>query len=213
MRRSYFGLPEEFADLSKARQEHIYRVCSTERHDAAIISVVIGINAINQVHGIGFDRAHRLSESWGAAITAWYKNNRSAVFPGFDPDTAEYAGEPVTDLAAEFPDLSARRIRQLHDFYIWQRREAQWTADSIGIDVIRREFRYGPQRMAQLLTQWSYDIRDFWQDRDVRQEQLQDMVERMGFCFDNGRLQSYRTEDGTVLKKQRAEKLMEAEPC
>lgn len=205
------NLWEPLEDLSPKRKAEISDICINERKDAALNAVVIGLKSMNHVHGYGLQRLSRLSILWGDEITRFYTSGgvryRDCPASGL-PD----AGAVICNVDGRFSDLSDRRRRQILRLLDAQRRDAQWNAAMIGYETIRKELHFGDLRMEQLARQWEYDIRDFYQDRDINEPRLKTWIEDVGFIFEDGRLQAYRSKEGDALvKKSTAERRMEQE--
>lgn len=201
-----YDLSEGLLDLAPKRQKEIAEICVLERKDAALNAVIIGLKAMNQVHGFGLQRLSRLSVAWGEEITRFYSAG-GLLYKKYPESGVPDAGKIICNVDARFSDLSDRRRRAIAKFLFDQRMDAQWNASVIGIEVIRRELHFGESRMAQLARQWEYDIRDFYQDRDIQEPRLKQWIEEIGFIFEDGRLQSYRShEDGRYVRKSTAER-------
>ena len=138
------------------------------------------------------------------------------LYKPFPPEGAEGAGEVLCQVDDRFQDLSPRRRREIYAYLLDQRMEAQWNAALIGLDTVCRMFRFGEHRSEQLTRQWEYDIRDFYQDRDLQEARLRDWIEEIGFVYEDGRLQVYKTEEDTLVRKRTAERRLaqqEQEDC
>lgn len=209
------NLPESLWDLSKKRQTEIAKIAFHERSDAALNAVVIGLKSMNHVCGFGLNRLSRLSVAWEKGITDFY-NSGGMLYKPFPPEGAEGAGEVLCQVDDRFQDLSPRRRREIYAYLLDQRMEAQWNAALIGLDTVCRMFRFGEHRSEQLTRQWEYDIRDFYQDRDLQEARLRDWIEEIGFVYEDGRLQVYKTEEDTLVRKRTAERRLaqqEQEDC
>lgn len=198
---------EQLYGLGRKRTLRIADFCTEERKDAALNAVIIGINALNQVFGIGLERLCKLSTEWGNDIIKFYSDGGDG-YKDYDSLEAAPAGDLICDIDAEFGDLSDRRRRIIRSYLDEERRNAQWNAAIIGTDTIRRVLKFGDARMQKLTAQWEADLRDFYQDRDIRADQLQELIEQIGFVYENGKLQSYKDPDGKVIKKATAERKM-----
>lgn len=199
------NLPESLWDLSKKRQTEIAKIALLERSDAALNAVVIGLKALNHVYGFGLNRLSRLSVVWEKGITDFYTSG-GVLYKAFPPGGAEGAGDVVCHVDDRFQDLSPRRRREIYSYLSQQRMEAQWNAALIGLDTVCREFHFGEQRAEGLTRQWEYDIRDFYQDRDLQEARLKEWIEEIGFVFEDGRLQVYKTEGDALVRKRTAER-------
>lgn len=200
-----YDLPENLCSLSPKRQKEIYEISFRERSDAAMNAVVIGLNSLNHVYGYGLNRLSRLSILWEKAIMDFYTGGGLRYQP-FPPEGAEGAGDILCDVEKVFRDLSPRRKREIREYMLLQRTESQWNAALIGLDTVRKELGFGEKRAADLAREWEYDIRDFYQDRDVQEERLRSGIEEIGFVFEGGRLQVYKTEGDVLVRKRTAER-------
>lgn len=201
-----YDFPDELLGLSMKRVEKILDLCVKERQDAALNVVVIGLKAMNHVHGYGLQRLSRLSNAWGDAIANFYRAGGSLYKP-YPKAGLTHAGDPIADVNAEFFDLSDRKRRLITKYLVDQRRDAQWNAALIGYDTIQSELHFGESRMEQLTKQWESDIRCFYGDRDINEPRLKEWIEDVGFIFENGHLQSYRLkENNQIVKKSTMEK-------
>ena len=195
----------DFTDLSPARQKKIFDICTQERKDAALNGVIIGLKCMNQIHGFGLERLAKLSTTWGNAITDWYTNTEERHREGFRPECVD-AGDLLADVDTVFFDLSESRRRKIKAFLNYERKDAEFNACMIGVDTIKKELHFGEGRLEPLLNQWQYDIRDFYQDREINEPRLKEWIEDIGFCFDGGKLQTYRANDGKLIKKSTVER-------
>lgn len=201
-----FDLPDGLADLSRNRREQICRICVSERKDAALNIVVTGLKALNHVHGYGLRRLCRISSAWGGNISQFYAGGGVLYRPYPESGTAD-AGQLLCNVDAVFFDLSERRRREITRYLDEERRDAQWNAAMIGLDTIVAEEHFGENRTEQLTKQWEFDIRDFYQDRDIQEPRLKQWLEDIGFCFENDRLQVYKSKgDDLPVRKRTAEK-------
>lgn len=201
------NLWDAISDLSQKRQDKIMELSIHERSDAALNAVLIGLKGMNQVHGYGLIRLSRLSVAWGDAIRRFYSDG-GELFRDYPVSGMPYAGSLQCDVDSIFADLSPRRRRGITRFLDAQRRDAQWNAALIGLDTVKTELHFGDQRMEQLMRQWDYDIRDFYQDRDINEPRLKEWIEDVGFIYENGRLQSYLMNGTKTVKKATMEKLL-----
>lgn len=203
-----YDLYDGLADLSPKRQLEIAEECTKERKDAALNAVVLGLKAMNHVHGYGLERLCRLSLAWGEAISSFYSAG-GLLYRPYPEEGARHAGDILCNVDARFGDLSDRRRRLIASFLYEQRKDAQWNAAIIGYDTIRKELHFGKGRMGRLERQWEHDIRIFYEDRELYEPRLKVWIEEIGFIFEDGKLQSYRTgEDNHVIKKTVAERRM-----
>lgn len=201
-----YDLPESLCGLSPKRQKEIAEISFLERKDAALNAVVIGLKSLNHVYGFGLERLSRLSIAWGESINAFYKSG-GLLYQDYPPDGIADAGAVLCNVDARFPDLSDRRRREIVKYLFDQRKEAQWNAAIIGLDTIRKELHFGSSRVEHLTQQWEYDIRDFYQDRDIQEPRLKAWIEEIGFIFENDKLQVYRNhENGRAVRKRTFEK-------
>lgn len=206
-----YDLPCGLNDLSQKRQKEIWVLCTEERKDAALNAVKIGLKAMNQVHGYGLQRLCRLSVTWGGEITKFYSEGGERFVPYPEGGPAD-AGAVKCDIDGIFGDLSERRRRQIRKFFLENRVDAQWNAAQIGFSAIKHSEHFGESRMEQLAKQWEFDIRDFYQDRDIQEPRLKAWIEDIGFIADGDKLQAYKTkEDDTPVRKRTAEKWMAME--
>lgn len=79
----------------------------------------------------------------------------------------------------------------------------------VGIDTIRKQLHFGDGRLEPLLRQWDADIVNFYEDRDINESRLKAWIEEIGFVYEDGKLQSYKDNEGKMVRKQTAEKRME----
>lgn len=200
----------KIADLSPKRKEIIADICIKERADAALNAVVIGLKGMNQVHGYGLKRLCKLSVVWGDAISDFYRRGGTCYKDVPDTGMPE-AGGLKCDIDREFADLSDRRKREIRTLLLNERKDAQWNAAHIGFDTIQSYLHFGQVRMEALAKQWEYDIRDYYQDRDINEARLKDWIEEVGFIFEDGRLQAYRLkENDKPVRKATVERKMES---
>lgn len=201
-----YDLMEGLTDLSPKRQLEIADACTKERQDAALNAVMIGLKSMNHVHGYGLQRLSRLSIAWGEAISSFYGAG-GLLYKPYPEEGAKHAGDIICNVDAKFADLSGRRRRLITKFLYEQRKDAQWNAAIIGYDTIQKELHFGESRMERLARQWEQDIRNFYEDREIYEPRLKVWIEEIGFIFEDGRLQSYRShEDGRYVRKSTAEK-------
>lgn len=201
--------PDELLGLSMKRIEKITDMAADERQDAALNAVVIGLKSMNHVHGYGLQRLARLSVAWGNAISSFYGTEGGLLYKPYPEEGPKYAGAPISNVDAVFSDLSDRRRREITKYLTNQRMDAQWNAAIIGYCTIQKELHFGENRMERLSSQWEQDIRNFYEDRDIYEPRLKAWIEEIGFIFEDGRLQSYRTgEDNRIIKKSVAERRM-----
>lgn len=200
-----YNLPENLCGLSPKRQKEIAKIALRERSDAALNAVVIGLKSMNHVHGFGLNRLSKLSVVWEKGIMDFYTHG-GVLYKEFPADGIEGAGDVLCHVDDRFQDLSPRRRMDIYSYLRGQRMEAQWNAALIGLDTIRKELHFGEQRAEGLTRQWEYDIRDFYQDRDVQEVRLRDWIEEIGFVFEDGKLQVYKTEGDALVRKRTAER-------
>lgn len=204
-----YKLPEEFRSLGRKKQDMLFRITVEERKDAALNGVVIGLKALNHVHGVGLERLAKLSNVWGNDIVRWYTDSSEDHYMGWS-DSVESAGAPQTNVDEVFFDLSDSMRRKISRFLEMERKDAQWNACMVGEASIRRFLHFGDKRIEQLTDQWGYDIRDFYQDREINEPRLKEWIEDIGFIFEDGKLQCYMTKDGQRhVRKRTYEKYME----
>lgn len=166
-----YDFPDELLGLSMKRVDRILDMCVNERQDAALNAVVIGLKAMNHVHGYGLQRLSRLSNAWGDAITQFYRSGGTLYRPY--PETGlVFAGDAIGNVDSEFFDLSDRKRRLITKYLVEQRMDAQWNAAWIGFDTIQAELHFGEIRMEQLAKQWECDIRHFYQEREINAPRL-----------------------------------------
>lgn len=195
-------LPLEFIYLSPKRKEKLEALCLEERKDAALNVCVIGIKGLNHVHKMGLNKLCRIAADWEREITAYYESGAEMTLR---LRCAEY-GSLVTDPVAVFSDLSDSRKRKIAQWLAENRVDAADIAYTIGQWVIARECGFGAERMRRLNLQWEKDIRDFYQEREENEPLLKKWVEEIGFVYENGKLQAYRTEEHKAVRKSTVER-------
>lgn len=119
-------------------------------------------------------------------------------------------GDLVTDPVAAFSDLSDSRKREIARWLAENRMDAADIAYTIGQTVIARECGFGAERMDRLNRQWERDIRDFYTAREENEPLLKNWLEEIGFIYENGKLEVYRSEGERAVRKRTAERRMEA---
>lgn len=199
-------LPKGLACLSPKRKKKLEGLCMEERKDAALNVCVIGIKGMNHVHKIGLNKLSRIAAAWGQEITAHYSSGEEMVLL---LRCTEY-GDLVTDPVAAFSDLSDSRKREIARWLAENRMDAADIAYTIGQTVIARECGFGAERMDRLNRQWERDIRDFYTAREENEPLLKNWLEEIGFIYENGKLEVYRSEGERAVRKRTAERRMEA---
>lgn len=198
---------EAFSDLSEKRQDKILKLARSERQDAALNAVVMGLKELNQLYGFGLWRLSKLSAQWGEDIIAFYSGCTEARYAGEGLPADTIAGDSREAVAKAFPDLSDRRQRQIIAYVNQERQDAQWNATAIGLETIRKFGGFGRERTARLVKEWRSDLRNFYQDRDIIEPRLQAWIEEIGFLFQDGKLCHYRSnESGKIIRKRTAER-------
>lgn len=103
----------------------------------------------------------------------------------------------------EFLDLA----QTLDKEYEEGRKDAGLNAVVIGIKTLNEIYGFGLHRIARLVYAWQKDLKDFYEDRDVREPQLKKWIEDIGFTFDNGQLIGYKDTNDNLIHKRVADKL------
>lgn len=199
-------LPKGLACLSPKRKKKLEGLCMEERKDAALNVCVIGIKGLNHVHKIGLNKLSGIAAAWGQEITAHYSSGEEMVLL---LRCTEY-GDLVTDPVAAFSDLSDSRKREIARWLAENRMDAADIAYTIGQTVIARECGFGAERMDRLNRQWERDLREFYTAREENEPLLKKWLEEIGFIYENGKLEVYRSEGERAVRKRTAERWMEA---
>lgn len=200
-------MPESIRHLSAKRRKQLYDLQIKERKDAALNAVVIGVKGLNHIHKLGLKSLKGICMDWGQAIREFYAAG-GEEYAMFDETEAADAGSIVTDLDKVFPDLSERVRREIRQWLTRERKVAQWNARMIGEVRLHEIMGYGTIRMGRLQRQWDRDIREFYEDRETASKGLQAWIEDIGFIFENGKLITYYDQDGKVVRKATAEKIL-----
>ena len=199
-------IPEELRDLGRKRKDRLLECCQAERNDAALNTCIIGLTALNHVHGIGIERADRMSKVWSQAIVDFYSGNDEIVFK------ADMHLDCIctlrTDVGKTFQDLSPRRQRQISQFLQEQRLDSSDCCWYLGCHAMHEVLGLGESRLAALNRQWKRDLEDFYSDRETNEPLLRAWLEEVGFMFDGDHFYTYRDETGKAVKKSIAEKAM-----
>lgn len=200
-------LPKELTYLSPKRRKKLESLCMEERKDAALNVCVIGIKGLNHVHKIGLNKLSSVAAALAGAISDHYSSGEELLLR---LRCLEY-GDLITDPLTVFSDLSDSRKRRIARWLAENRADAADIAYTIGQTVIARECGFGAERMDRLNRQWGKDIQDFYQDRERNEPLLKAWIEEIGFIYENGKLEVYRTEGNKAVRKKTAERRMGAE--